>query len=94
MCAACLTGINAARAQEAQTDSLTAAFFLLKYDYDVLRATTDADARLDSLIIAQTEQHWQARLDDEKAMRNRTFLMFGAAFILAGAALYAGSKLD
>jgi len=97
----CLSGTRSARAQDARadalsarTDSLTSAFFLLKYDYDLLKARSEGTAELDSLRVAQTISFWSARVEDEKAMRYRGYVMIGVAFLLAGVAIYAGSKIE
>lgn len=55
--------INPPATSEAQTDSLTAAFFLLKYDYDLTTAKAEADSityeiRLSTLEDTYKRQMW------------------------------------
>ena len=78
----------------AETDSLTTAFFLLKYDFDLLKAKSEGVAQLDSLRFNQMQSYMEMRVADEKAIRNRGYLMMGVSVILAGTLIYLGGKLD
>lgn len=83
-----------ATAQESESDSLATAFFLLKFDYDMEKANHLATAKLDSLRYAQMEKYWTMRVDEEISMRNKSYLLIGAAFLLAGLAIYAGAQIE
>lgn len=68
---------------EAEVDSLTQAFFLLKYDYDVLYAKSEAD----SMVFAQ-------RISDIRAGYSRQILVVGVTALVTGLLFYAGSQIE
>lgn len=73
---------------DARTDSLTTAFFLLKFDTDVERARMLATAKVDSLHISGLE----SALADARKQRYRDMLTFGIAAAFAGVIFYLGGR--
>ena len=66
------------------------AFFLLKYDYDVLLARSAGKASLDSLRISELNVFWQDRLDQERKMTVKMFVVAGVSAVLAALLFYVG----
>ena len=86
------SGGHAAGAQsptaEAENDSIVDAFYLLKFDYDVLMAGKTAQAKMDSLRIADI----RAQLTDARKQRYRDLGVFGIAVVTAGLIFYLGGR--
>ena len=80
--ARCSTGYESETAV-AQTDSLTTAFFLLKFDYDLLAARSEAK---DALI--------EARISDLKADHLRQMYTIVATAVLTALLFLAGKSMD
>jgi hypothetical protein len=64
------------------------AFYLLKYDYEVLGARMASEAKMDSLRIADI----QAQLLDARKQRYRDLGVFGIAVVTAGLIFYLGGR--
>lgn len=88
-----VSSIGSAHAQTAEADSISTAFFLLKFDYDLLKAKTEGVAQLDSLRFSQMQDFLNMRIEDEKAIRNRGYVMIAVSVVLSGAMLYLGGVL-
>lgn len=67
----------------AREDSLAQAFFLMKYEKDV------AEARLDLV-----QKTWEARLEEERALRKKLLVTVLVSAVAAGALIYVGTLAD
>ena len=77
-----------ASAQEDLTallDSTQTAFFLLKYDYDVLAAKSEGKAKTDSVILVNTIEYHEQKFEEYKKQRNRELLIIAVTAITVGA---------
>jgi hypothetical protein len=86
------SGGHASEAQsptiEAENDSIVDAFYLLKFDYEVLGARMASESKMDSLRIADI----QAQLMDARKQRYRDLGVFGIAVVTAGLIFYLGGR--
>lgn len=75
----------------AREDSLSQAFFLLKYDYDVLLAKSTAESRVDSLRISLVNEAWESRLEAERELRTKILWTVIVSSLAAGGLIYLGT---
>lgn len=85
---------GSANGQSAELDETQEAFFLLKYDYDVLVAKSKGKARSDSLILFSTVEFHEQQFADFKKQRNREYVLIGVTVILTGLLFYYGAKVE
>ena len=86
-----LTGSANAQTATAREDSLSRAFFLLKYDHALLSAKYTASARVDSLRLDQMGKFYAEQLKAEREMRRRIYTVMLLTALVTGGLFYAGS---
>ncbi len=83
-----------AQISEAVVDSLTTEYFLLRYDFDVLSATSTAVAQMDSLERVRIIDSYESRLAFEEAKRKHTYLTILVTAVMTGTLAYLLRTVD
>jgi len=78
----------------AELDSLTAAFYLLKFEHDLLEATHAATVRADSLQLASVVRSYESLMDYERSKRRRDIITIGVTAVITGTVFYFARTVD
>ena len=89
-----LASSASAQISEAQVDSLTSAYYLLQFDYDLLEAKSMSAARMDSLQLAVVVKSYEGILAAEKSKRKRTLWTIGITAVVTGTLYHLSRTID
>ena len=92
--------VSSASAQEkaditpAELDSLTSAYYLLQFDFDLYKAKAESGDKMDQLRYERMDAAWVERVSELKAYHKRTIWTILISALSAGVLFWVGTGLD
>ena len=90
----CVGSANAQEPEKTDLEEVTAAFYLLKFDYDLLAAKHTSTVRADSLQLASVVGSYESMLQFERDKRKRDIWTIGITAVVTGTLFYLARTVD
>ena len=90
----CVGNASAQEPVKSDLEEVTDAFYLLKFDYDLLFAKHTATVRADSLQVASVVKSYEGMLQFERDKRKRDLWTIGITAVITGVTFYFARTVD